>query len=92
MNTCTTCAEEDWQFTVSSRVRLQKELQGQVADAVRGSDLVLLMADVRQGLGEAEVFIARWLQKRKIPCMLVLNKCDGGFEEVPEEEVVLLAL
>ena len=55
---------------------IPRQIATQVELAIEESELVLLMVDGREGLNPVDIEIARRLQRRQKPFLLVVNKAD----------------
>ena len=53
-------------------------------EVLRKCNLAIVVTDVGSGISEFEEDFIRQLRQRKIPAILVLNKCDGGTPEAGE--------
>jgi GTP-binding protein len=56
---------------------LTGKMERQTIAAISKSDLILFMVDGVRGLTEHDKAIARWLKKKNIPTILLVNKIDG---------------
>lgn len=54
-------------------------------EALRKCNLTILVTDINSELSKFEIDFINEMSKRKIPCILVLNKCDKG---IPDKETV----
>jgi GTPase len=63
---------------------LATEIRRRVLDAARQSDLLLFVVDGRKGLTPLDEDLSRIFRESGRPCLLVVNKIDGG-EEWPAE-------
>ncbi|MBI5229803.1 MAG: ribosome biogenesis GTPase Der [Candidatus Magasanikbacteria bacterium] len=55
-----------------------KDIQRQIEKALRASDVILFLVDVREGVLPQEKRIAQMLKKLKKPITLILNKADSS--------------
>lgn len=53
-----------------------EEIKAQVEIAIEEADVIIFLADVRSGLSEDDVYVARMLQKTKKPVVCAVNKVD----------------
>ena len=56
--------------------RLDKKMMQEVRDALEGSDLILLIADVTQKFGSGDQFVLDLAKRGNTPVFLLLNKID----------------
>lgn len=63
-----------WDLSVDG---LAPDVRGQAEAAVEAADLVLFVADATTPIGEDDRAVARLLQERGVPNILVANKADG---------------
>lgn len=63
--------EPDSKDVILSQMRRQAEI------AIETADVILLMADVRQGLCDADFKVADMLRKSRKPVVLIVNKVDS---------------
>ena len=63
--------EEAAPETIQGRMRASSE------QAVRESDLVLFVVDMRAGLTPSDRAFAEWLRRQTVPVVLVANKTEG---------------
>lgn len=54
-----------------------KEINAQVDIAIEEADVIIMMADAKEGVTDDDVFIARKLQKSNKPVLLAINKADN---------------
>lgn len=63
--------EESEQGSLENRMMLQTEA------AIEESDLCFLVIDGREGVTPADKFFARWIRKKNIAVICIVNKCEG---------------
>ncbi|MBI1214796.1 MAG: ribosome biogenesis GTPase Der, partial [Alphaproteobacteria bacterium] len=63
--------EESFDASIPARMRQQTER------ALARADMAILMVDARSGLTPMDRHFAMWMRKQKIPCALVVNKCES---------------
>ncbi len=59
-----------------ARSNLNRHMVDVSFKAFRDSDLILLLTDEREGIGKGDRYIMSYLEKRDIPCFLLINKID----------------
>lgn len=69
---------------------LDGKVNAQVKDAVRDSDLVLLLVDLEAGLTDEDERIADWLRKMGRPVQVVANKADNAARDAGAWEFLAL--
>ncbi len=62
---------------IVDRDDLGPEVEAQVLAAVRSSDLVLFMVDVKDGITPLDREVAKRLRGIEVPVVLCVNKCEG---------------
>ena len=65
--------EEAEKGSLENRMMLQTEA------AVEESDICFLVIDGREGVTPADKFFARWLRKKNVSVICIVNKCEGMF-------------
>ena len=72
--------EEAFDDSIQGRMRRQTE------QAIDNCDLAVFMIDGRAGITPIDEHFAQYIRKRKLPVLLVLNKCEGraGMENMGE--------
>jgi GTPase len=68
-------------FDPESTAPIQKQIVGQVAEAVGEADRILFLMDGREGLMPADRDLAAMLRKSAKPVFYVINKIDGEKQE-----------
>ena len=64
------------------RLRVEKTYE-----VLRKCDLSLVVVDINKGLSGFETEFIEQLIQRKIPCLCVLNKCEGGQKPASPEQI-----
>ena len=67
--------EEAAEGSITSRVRQQTEA------AVAQADLAVMVVDGRAGVPPLDRHYAAWLRAKRVPILLVVNKCEGKAAE-----------
>lgn len=64
-------------FVANSQDVFEREIRGQVKIAIEEASLILFMVDVKTGITELELDIAKMLRKSKKEVLVVVNKVDN---------------
>ncbi len=64
-------------FEDSHGKTLEARMRQQTNRAIEQADVALFLIDSRTGITPLDEFFANWLRGRKIPVILVANKCEG---------------
>jgi GTP-binding protein len=78
--------EDVFDDSLPARMRQQTEA------AVAGASAVLLVIDARAGVTPLDEHFANWLRRRRVPVILVANKCEGRAGEPGRLEAFGLGL
>ncbi|WP_185871892.1 ribosome biogenesis GTPase Der [Blattabacterium cuenoti] len=65
-------------FSTSKIDFLEKEIKNQIFIAIKESDVILFLVDIKLGILNADIEIAKILRKCKKKILLVINKVDNG--------------
>ena len=68
---------------IVDRDDLAADVESQIGTAIDESDLLLFVLDVRTGITPHDREIAERLRTLDKPIVVVVNKCDTGFQEDP---------
>ncbi|WP_185860955.1 ribosome biogenesis GTPase Der [Blattabacterium cuenoti] len=65
-------------FSVSKNDVLEKEIKNQICTAIKESDVILFLVDIKIGILDADIEFSKILRKYKKIILLVVNKVDNG--------------
>ena len=71
---------------------LEARMRAQTEQALEIADVALLLIDARAGLTPLDQHFANWLRQRRVPVVLVANKCEGRVSEADISEAYALGL
>ena len=52
-------------------------MRAQTEEAVKNANVALMMIDARTGVTPLDEYFADWLRRKRLPVILVANKCEG---------------
>ncbi len=66
--------------------KLSSEVREGIEIALEQSDQVIFVVDAKEGLVQKDFEVAKILRKKKTPTHLVINKSDGKFDQINEND------